>query len=213
MDKIAELILSGDKRKLFYVLDILLWLSLIVVSFEHWIKPLLSYDIDQVNELLKGSLRAEYIELLLWTVIIVVLYFGCKLLLIKILPHSTIVLKYVQKSILKREYNVPFLALIYQGDLARPDYIEQGRVYVRNYVSKKESREKILLNSNFAIDLLLKIVILGLIKIGSISDGFQFLAWVSIILSLLLVLIIERQIIRLRANSLIAQILSKIVAV
>lgn len=206
--EISTILLERDKRKILRAADIILWISLVFVTFNKWMYSVITIPLKEIDEIYRYIISASYIYFIEWTIIIVFIYFVAKLFLITILPKSSTIYKIYFKKALSESIQIPITDIIYKGTQARESHKNKARQY-KSGINTRRNQE-ILDNSKLIIGILLKLIILGCIKMQG-SDGPDFwVAVTSVVLSFLIVVVIELAIINARSQNKLYALISKL---
>lgn len=207
--EISNLFLSGDKRRILRAFDIILWISLLFVTFNKWVFEISPIPLKEIDQIYEYILSASYINFIQWTIIIILIYILLKFLLIRLLPYSDWIYNLFLKKSLKPVILVPILDIQFKKGKARREYKEKAKKFIKTFSKKKNI--KIVKNSKLIIDILLKIFVLGLIQLGSSDVNILWLKLISIIFSIIAIGVIEVAIISAKTQNRLHLFISKVI--
>lgn len=190
MDKFLELLVfSSDRKKMLQVLDVLLWLSLIFVTFDRWILSTTFVPIAEIDQIIDYFAHGAYIVYLQWSIITLLGYFTLKFLLIRIIPISQRIFKIYMDVVLDERIRISLLDIIYKGIRARRSYKKLARSHKDRI--QFERNVQLLEISKIIMGVLLKSAIIGVVCLDMVNGKIYWLPILGISVSLILIFVIE----------------------
>lgn len=206
--EISTILLSEDKRKMLLAVDIILWISLVFVTFDDWVAPLMTIPLKEIDEMYRFILSASYVNFVQWAVIIVSAYFLIKFLLIIVIPRSHAVFNFYQFKVLDESVQISISDIQFKGNRARPYHKRKARHY--RATLNLELNHDIVRYSKLSLGILLKLIILGFVKMGSPEAPLFWVAVVSILIAFTVIVIIEISLISASAQNRLSALISRL---
>lgn len=183
-ERILDKLLAYSKEQILRVMSILLWLSLIFISFNKFINKLDYKILISPEKLAEYFLTGNYILLIAWFVCLTASYLILKYLLTNLIPASGAGMRIFLNFLIPEEYKIPLLNVYYKRA------VKASREHLQKAV-KFWNDEKVddSLKDKRKLDLFIGITLKFLFLLFIVVNNFQGISYWIIVLSILLCII------------------------
>jgi len=180
-EKFLDTLFEYFKGKTHIAVNVMLWLSLLVISFSRFIKKIDYKSFTVPEKIINYFLSGNYVLFISWSVCMVGSYLILKYLLTFLLPKSTIGIRFFFKYLIPDEYRIPMLDAYYKrAAKVSQEHLNKIVEYWEDNTIESDVKNKTKLS------IITGIVLKFLIILFLVISNFNGLAFWVILLSILL---------------------------
>jgi len=205
-DKLLDALLTYSKEKILRVVNILVWASLLFISYNKYVNKLDYKVLTSLEKLNDYFLSGDYVVFIGWFICLVVVYHLLKYVLIIIIPASTFGVKFFLKYLIPNEYKIPLLNVYYKKTIdANQEHIKKAiEFWDDETIDGNIDNKKTL---SIIAGIIIKLLFVLIIVLNNFSGVSYLIVLMSIILCVLFLVFIMSSITLLVGKNLIGTIL------
>ena len=209
-EKIFETVLSATKFKILRLVDGFIWLSMIFVSYSHFVKKIDIGVLLKSDKSLAYILSGDYILICSWAICIIALYVFIKYLLTNLLPSSILGVRIFLFVLVPFQYRNNLLNLyLKKAHGISKDNIKLALLYWDDEKEEKLNDTKIHLGLLFGSSL--KFCVVAFLLIGNYGGNHYLIILMSAIIASLFSIFLLSLIIKVEGKKMIYGLVSSFI--